>query len=213
MPQAALLVLAPARPFDRFPITIDQRSSITSALVMLMLLGPALGILALLIGLLAALAAEPATALGIIAEKPFAGVQLALGVALWTALFVAPLKGLVQRFGIRRKVRISESAVAVAEIGLFGSKIWSARLSEFRGIAHVVRASLSGLRHELILVHRERGRCLVLYADDRLAQGVIDRAAALLRLPQIPPQDLYRWTPTRAGAATALHGPATAAAA
>jgi hypothetical protein len=55
-----------------------------------------------------------------------------------------------------------------------------------------VRATLSGLRHELILVHPVRGRSLLLHAGDQMTRGLLERATTLLRLPEVPARELYR---------------------
>ena len=73
----------------------------------------------------------------------------------------------------------------------FGSTAWSVPLASYSGIAHHVRASLSGLRHELILVHPDPAKNLLVAVADRIPQATLDRAKALLRLPEVPAKSLY----------------------
>ena len=119
---------------------------------------------------------------------------LGAGLIAWVALFLVPAKRIIQRFGNRRRVTIVHERVTVADDSLFGARHWSAPLAEFRGIAHHVRSTLSGVRHELILVHPSRGRSVVLHSAHAIGQPTIDRATALFRLQQIPAHELYRVT-------------------
>ena len=198
MPQAVPEIVASDPPFDRLPVTIDQKSSRASALIMLLLLVPALLIVVVPVGLLAAFAAP---ALGIAADNPVAAAQVLIGIGIWTLLFVVPAKRIIQRFGSVRKIGIDARVVTVSDVGPFCARAWSAPLTEFSGIAHHVRATISGLHHELILVHGERGKSVLLHAADRISQATVERAATLLRLPEIPAQELYRFSVRRKPAA------------
>jgi hypothetical protein len=188
-PQAVLDVVACDRPFDRLPLTIDHKSSRASALIMLMLLVPAL-----LVGLVptALLVAFASSSWGVAADNPGAAAQVLVGIGLWTVLFVLPAKRIVQRFGAERRICVDTSSVTVSERGLFGSRHWSAPLSEYTGIARHLRSTLSGLRHELILVHREPRKSVLLHSGDLASPPTIEQAVRLLALPEIQPRELYR---------------------
>ena len=67
-------------------------------------------------------------------------------------------------------------------------------LASFAGVAHHVRASLSGTRHELILVHPDREKSVLLSLAAKVAQAEVDRVAALLGHKEISPGVLYRFT-------------------
>jgi len=190
MPQAVVDILASDPLFAKLPFSVDQRSSRASALIMLLLLVPALVTLLVPLGLLAVFAGPVAA---IAASDPAAAIQVVLGLGLWTVLFVVPAKRLVQRFGRERRVHVDAGMVTVRETGVLGSRVWTAPLSEFRGLAYHVRATLSGLRHELILVHAVPGRSVLLHTADAISQSTIERAIRLLRLPQVPPGELYRF--------------------
>ncbi len=201
MPQALLVVVASNPLFDRLPLSVEQKSSRASAAIMLLLLVPAVLMVLVPVGLLAAFAAP---ALWAAAEHPVAAAQVILGLGVWTLLFVVPAKRIVQRFGAGREVRIEQGVVAVRERGLFGSRSWTAPLSDFRGIAHHVRSTLSGVRHELVLVHGDRAKSVLLHAGDPLSQASIDGAAALLGLPHVPAGTLYRFGAAPRSAATPM---------
>ena len=188
-PQAVLDTVACNPPFDRLPLTIDQKSSRASALIMLMLLVPAL-----LVGLVptALLVAFASSSWGVAADHPGAAAQVLVGIGVWTVLFVLPAKRIVQRFGAVRRICVDTSSVTVSERGLFGSRQWSAPLSEYTGIARHLRSTLSGLRHELILVHHEPRKSVLLHSGDLASAPTVDQATRLLGLPEIQPRELYR---------------------
>jgi hypothetical protein len=189
MPPQAVDTVACDTPFDRLPLTIDQKSSRASALIMLALLVPAL-----LVGLVptALLVAFASSAMGVAADNPGAAAQVLVGIGLWTVLFVLPAKRLVQRFGSIRRIHIDTNTVTVSERGMFGSRQWSAPLSEYTGITRHLRSTLSGLRHELIMVHRESRKSVLLHSGDLASPPTIEQAVRLLGLPEIQPRELYR---------------------
>ena len=76
--------------------------------------------------------------------------------------------------------------VSVSDRAVLGSRLWQVPLEEFSGIAHWVRSSLSGVRHELHLVHADPGKSLLIHRADHISQATIDAAGALLGLPPIP---------------------------
>jgi hypothetical protein len=69
----------------------------------------------------------------------------------------------------------------------------SAPLASYSGVTHRVRASLAGSRHELILVHHEREKSILLSVAPRTSQADVERVAALLGQRQIPPSERYRF--------------------
>ena len=190
MPQALQVVVASNPLFDRLPFSVDQKSSRTSTLIMLLLLVPAVVTILVPVGLLAAFATQ---ALGAAVEHPEAAVQVVLGLGVWTLLFVLPAKRLIQRFGTARHVRIDLGLVTVHEHGIFRASSWTAPLSEFSGVTHHVRSTLSGVRHELILVHSDRSKSVLLHAGDQIPYASIEGAAALFGLPHVPAGALYRF--------------------
>ena len=199
MPQAATpSIVASTSPFDGLPLTIDQKSSRASALVVLALVVPPLCAVILPVALVLVLAAQDAWEA--MRSKPLAVATLAMGLVVLAALFLIPAKRIIQRRWNHRSVRITIERVTVSDSGLLGSKLWTAPLVEFRGITHHVRATLSGVSHELILVHSLADRSVLLHAADGIARSTIERAVALLCLPEIPARELYRVTRRRSSA-------------
>jgi hypothetical protein len=190
MPQVLLDIVASNPLFDRLPLNVQQKSSRSSALIMLLLLVPAVLTMLVPVGLLAAFAAP---ALWTATENPVAATQVVVGLVIWTVLFVVPAKRLVQRFGTAREIRIEGGLVTVRESGAFRARVWNAPLSEYAGVAHHVRSTLSGVRHELILVHGKRAKSVLLHAGDKIPQSTIDCATVLFGLPHVPASELYRF--------------------
>jgi hypothetical protein len=83
--------------------------------------------------------------------------------------------------------------VTVTEGGYFHNWTWSAPLASYTGVAHHVRASLSGARHELILVHPVWEKSILLSVAPRTSQSEVERVASLLGHKEIPPAELYRF--------------------
>jgi hypothetical protein len=104
-----------------------------------------------------------------------------------------PTKRLVDRLATTRIVDIDDGVVTVTEGGYFRTWTWSAPLAAYAGVTDHVRASLSGTRHELILVHPEREKSVLLCVAARTSQSEVDRIAGLLGHKQIPPSELYRF--------------------
>lgn len=173
------------------PLVLDQRPSKSSTLLKLLMVFPA-GVAMLypflLIGAHAAM--DPASRDQLSSPGVLAPVLLAL--AFWLVLFAWPLIRLTQTMARRRRVSISGTEVVVTEETLFGRKTWREPLSAFEGLAHHVRSSLSGVRHELILKHPDRDRFILVAMAPRFSQPEIDQVKTLLGQVEIPSQTLYR---------------------
>jgi hypothetical protein len=126
-------------------------------------------------------------------ERPTLALEILSAVAVLIFLAVLPTKRLIYRLGMTRAIEIANGVVKVTEGGHFQSWSWSAPLASYAGITHHVRASLSGTRHEIILVHPEREKSILLCVAPRTSQSEVDRVAALLGQQQIPPSELYRF--------------------
>jgi len=183
--------IAPATNFDSLPIAFIGTSSRGSAVTRLLLLVPAMAILLVPLSLVIAHAQSEPAALNTVAARPISAVQVAIGVAIWCGMFLLPLREIVMRLGSRRTVRIDSWTVDVTDKTPFGTTTWQASLTDYAGIAHHVRTSLSGTRHELILVNKDATRNVLVAVADRIPQSTLDRAKALLGLPEVPARALY----------------------
>jgi hypothetical protein len=194
--------------FNRLPVTIEHASSRASAAVGALLLPP---VVTVMIGPASLLLASAAPVLPSALDNPMAAAQVAVGLAAWTGLFVAPVWRLLQRFGGCRSVHIAGDMVTVREQTLARTSIRRMPLSAFAGIAHHVRSTLSGVRHELYLVHRKRGQSLLIHSADTISAATIAAVGTLLGLPTIPAAELYRFGTRAAAAPPAALSPPLAA--
>lgn len=137
-----------------------------------------------------------------VVAAPWIGVELAIGLISLIGLVCWPLRLRVARLARRRDIVINRDHVVVTDHHAFGETPWSASMSEFAGVTHHVRSSLSGVRHELVLVHPERGRSLILRVSEQIPGRDLDAVRGLLLMPEVAALALYqsqRATP-RAGA-------------
>ena len=180
------------------PFQLEQRTCKVRTFFLALLMAPAVLALALPAGLaLWLLASDPEVAqFG--SESPVAFVQLLLLPLLAGLLCWLPMKAVAWRIHRRREVVVADGLVAVKESSLLGTRAWQAPLAEFRGIAHDVRSSLSGSRHELILVHPDASRSVLLHFADRIPQSTIESTKSLLELPQVTTRELHRLDPKTA---------------
>lgn len=183
--------IAPASEFDTLPIRFTGRSARGPAVTRLLLILPAMAIFFVPLSLVIANAAGETSPLAAISERPLSILQIGLGIAIWCAIFLLPVRDIVMRLGSERTVTIDGNKVEVSDRTPFGSSRWSAPLSAYTGIAHHVRTSLSGLRHELILVHADPAKNVLIAVADRIPQSSLERAKSLLGLPEVPARALY----------------------
>jgi hypothetical protein len=183
---AVNVVNAPAD-FTKMPIVLESRSSRTSAVLMMILLLPALAALLVPISLVAAQASDAAV---VVSENLVATAQLGVGLIIWTLLFVLPIARLITSFGMRRRVHIENGLVTLIETGPMSRFAETKPLKSYDGIVHVMRTSLSGVHHELMLVNRGVRGGIVFHRAERIGPETIARAAATLGLPVLPSAEL-----------------------
>jgi hypothetical protein len=128
-----------------------------------------------------------------IAQHPLTAGQLLAGLAFWTALIGFPLRRLIRSLGYSRSIEITNGRVSVEERHLFGAYAWTDDISGFEGLAHHVRASMSSVRHELILVHPDRERSILVGFSARFSQNDIDGMVAALGTHEVPSTSLYKF--------------------
>lgn len=191
MPPAVLEIIGSSPRLDSLPIDITQKFSSISTIGRLALLLPALLLVLIPAG---SLLMGSAPALTHAATHPGDAALAAGGVISFLVLFGLPFGRALHSLAARRRVRIELSCVTVEDHGLLGRRTWTLPLSAYAGITHMVRTSLSGTRHELVLVHPVRAYRVLLCTSDQLTEADLAGAARLLRLPLLPAGDLYRWS-------------------
>lgn len=86
---------------------------------------------------------------------------------------------------------IDNGVVSVVERVFVWAQRWQADLAEFEGVAHLVRTSLSGARHEIILVHPDRRKSVLIALSDRMSEQDVERVARVLGVEQVPAGAIY----------------------
>jgi hypothetical protein len=169
-----------------------ERPSIAGTLIRLAALLPAFGLAVVPAAML--VAAGPAT-LTVAEAQPAGALLLAIGLASLGLLALVPMVKLFARLGYERSVEASARGVHVRERSWLGRQDETMPLATFDGLVHVVRTSLSGSRHELVLVDRQRGRHVVVHAAERIGRETIDGVVARLGLPELQAIDLLKRRP------------------
>ncbi len=176
--------------FEQLPVVVEHRLTSGGAAVKFLHAGLAAGALSPVIAIGAHAFAEP-QALLLAASRPWASIQVVAGLGIWSAMMLLPLTRALRVIAGRRKIVVDAASVTVDERSLLGGRTWTEPLRNYRGIAHHIRASMSGTRHELILVHADATKNLVVATADRIGQEELDRAKVLLGLAELPARVLY----------------------
>ena len=180
------------------PMTLDQSVSVVSIAIAGTFVAIAAAVLLAPFGLVVELAAiDPATFLQI-AQRPATAIQLALALVIGISFVAIPLRRLLGRARAPRRIVISESQVTASNHWLGEARGWREPLTSYKGVAHHVRTTLSGAQHEIVLIHDQPSKSVVLHIADRIEQQQVDAVAALLNVAEISPRDVYRQA--RAGA-------------
>lgn len=190
---SAIDVVTCKTPASSLPMRLRHKARTTQTVVLSLLATPV--IVACVVPFVIAAAAatgQEAGAIGAIVEQPLASLKLVGGMALALGLVSYPLHVIAGRIGGGQMVRITAKRVSVAERTLRGLVRWHEPIANYRGLAHHIRASLSNARHEIVLVHSDPRRNILLQAGDRVVQGDLDRLAEMLRLPVVPAAEIYR---------------------
>jgi hypothetical protein len=186
---------------DTRSIKLTQTASKSGALVKAALMLPSA--LLLIAPYIVVANAIPANGTGFeaLTAHPALAAEILLGLALWTLGFGFLIARLGRSLATLRLITIDADTVHINDSGLIRERTSSIPLNDFSGIAHHVRTSLSGVRHELVLVHPDRTKSVLLSIAPRFAQAEIDRVCALLLCPEISSKSLYgltvpapRWT-------------------
>lgn len=184
---AAVDRMDPAAPdFSGSSTRFEQVPSRRAVAALLAVLIPAAALLLFPFYLLATTALADQGLRDLAATRPLATVQVLTGLAFWLLLLGFPIYRLLDTLTRSRTVEMASGQVTVEDRVFGRTQTWTAPLSDFEGIAHYLRASLGTVRHELILVHPDRDRSLLLTMANRLHQSDLDAVCTRLGLPEIP---------------------------
>jgi hypothetical protein len=131
-------------------------------------------------------------ALSLAMAQPMAAFQVVAGIVMLSALLLVPVRRLVADIGRRGVVEIEGNVVSVAEKGIFSARSFREPLDAYRGISHRVRTTLSGVRHEIVLVHPDVRRDVVIALDRMEPPVTLASMIARLGLPEITADEMAR---------------------
>jgi len=154
---------SPRFPHSSLAIGLEQRSSATCAILFLAILVPALVVVLAPVFSLISLALGDAQTRGVFLEKFNSLLLAGLGLGIWVTLWGIPAWRFLNQLFTKRFIRIRNFEVEVEDKSLLGPRYWSCRLNEFEGLARRVRTTISGARHELVLLHPQRAKSILVY--------------------------------------------------
>jgi hypothetical protein len=182
--------ISPATPIVQLPIRLDLVGSRGSLAISLLLLVSAVVFLITPFVMVGSLAAFETDAFLKADITWFSGVQLAIAFLITLAFSVLALRRVQMAWGSAATVEIGHGVVAVVERRFGATRRWALPVSDFLGIAHNVRTSLSGARHELVLVHADPAYTVLICLAPAMPQLHVDRVAILLGLLEIPARSI-----------------------
>lgn len=177
------------------PLTFEQSAEGSGRFVLMAVLFPIL--IALLTPfwlILAKLASDPA-ARAVLMARPMLALHLGLAIVALGWIFGWPLVFLARGSFRRRLISIENGFVTASERGIFGIWSWIEPLPAYAGVTNRVRSSLSGVRHELVLVHATPEKSVILCSAPRISQEAVDSVSGLLGLAEIPSREAASFAP------------------
>jgi hypothetical protein len=124
-------------------------------------------------------------------EHPVVSLELALALITWIGLVCWPLRNILLTLMSDRIVDIRNGEITVIDKTPFMTRTWRLPLTTYEGIALHVRSSLSGVRHEAVLVHPYRAHSVILMVAERIGEPEIAELCRILKLPSISVERLY----------------------
>jgi hypothetical protein len=178
-----------------FPCRLEQRAATLGSAILLALMIPlALLLLTPLLVIAGQIATVPGARASLLAH-PAGAAQVGVGLSLVIVFIAWPVLALLDRIGRRRIVLLDRKEVRVADTGLLQRRTWQQPVASYLGLAHHVRTTHAGVRHELVLVHPDRKASILLQLGAHLTEKDVTKLAARLGVPIVPPSLLYRRAP------------------
>jgi len=175
------------------PITLKQSNRKLARLPGLLLMTALAGLIVVPQIALAAYALASADVRATLVDHPMAAVELAIALAFWVCLVCWPLRGMLMALICYRQVDIRDGEVKVIDETPFSTSTWRAPITTYEGIALHLRSSLSGVRHEAILVHPSRARNVILMVAEQIGEREIRELCRVLGVPHISADRLYEF--------------------
>lgn len=134
---------------------------------------------------------EPET-LNLALARPMATLQIVAGMLLLATLLLVPVRRMLASVGRTGLIEIDGRSVRVRENGLLAERAFTEPLAAYEGVAHRIRTTISGVQHEIILVHTDARRDVVIPLDATQRNMTPAAMMAQLGLPEIAVADVSR---------------------
>ena len=141
--------------------------------------------------------------IGAVVRNPIGGIQIALGAVLCGALAVMAARA-VARIRQARTWIVDQPGVRQIEHGRSDELGRLIPMQRYSGLTHVVRTSLMGTAHELVLVGERAADDVVVRRAERIGALETAAVAGALGVPELPARALIDRAPRQTEAALPL---------
>lgn len=180
--------LHPETALAALPTTLEQTPSRAAPFLLIALAMPAAVLSLVPFAMIAIHATHDAS---LFAERPASSAAIGIALLAWIIVFGWPIWVRATRSSSSRCVEISHDQISVRDHGMLRANSWREPIAGYNGLAHRVRSSLSGTRHELILVHPNPDRSVLVRVAPFIGEAEVAATAALLGCPEIAPRVIY----------------------
>ena len=184
-------LVEPKDPGERLPLRLTLTPDKARTTARLLLIIPGLGILFIPAAIAAYLLVLPDLA-SIAGDSSLTLAALVIQPVLWLSLLVFAGVSILPRLRRVRVATLTREHVSVIETSFTGLRRWRTATRSYRGIAHHVRATAGVVSHEIILVHDNPARSVLLHTAPIVHQASLDTYSTLLQLPLIGSREVYR---------------------
>ncbi len=173
------------------PVELRQSSARLIALTLLVLSATAIVALLTPAAMIVIGVADNPQTLSKVFAHPGSAALLMFGILVGLMLLAVPLRAGLARLRGQRVVVLTEDSVDVEDQGLFRRSSWTASPAQFCGVTHHIRATLSGARHEIILIHPDSDKDVLLSLTPSAPAMGAHEYARLLGLKEVHAKQLY----------------------
>lgn len=118
-----------------------------------------------------------------LAANPIAAIELAVAFVFWAGLVCWPLRNIIVAMASDRIIDIRNDEVMVVDRTPFSTHGWRMPLATYSGVTIQLRTSLSSILRDVVLVHPDPRRNVILATEDQIGKGEILELCRILGLP------------------------------
>jgi hypothetical protein len=167
----------------RLPITLRQSEPKLARLPGLLLMSTLAALIVVPQIGLAVYALASAELRAALAAHPIAAVELAAAFTFWAGLVCWPLRNIIIAMASDRIIDIRDGEVMVVDRTPFSTHGWRMPLTTYSGVTVHLRTSLSSVLREVVLVHPDPRRSVILATAEQIGKPEILELCRILGLP------------------------------